>query len=387
MVSPYFLSIQKTMKKLLLTFFATGLIFSQTLLSQGCMEASGSTSGPSIIGYIQPEFNLGFYGKNADQTSKNEMSWSMRRARIGVAGNIPYDFSYYALAEFSSFQNGPYMLDFFISYNRFKPWFKISMGQFKKPFGLELGMTGCQDLYTINRSKVVSELTAPDRDLGVMMSGTSGKLKLFGLQKENILSYYLSVTNGTGKNVLDKDLAKDVVGRLVIAPYDWVSIGGSYQFGKQKNPDPTVSKMDERMRYGYDIQLKAYNFIMQAEYIFGQDKGSKLIGGGCGSTPELVVGDFKSDGYYAQLMYQTPWKIMPVVKYETYDPDMNMEDFEHAAYRVSTLTFGFNYYPNDWTRLQINYLYNTESSSTVDLMNYNEYPNDLLQIQLQVKLN
>jgi len=374
------------MKKQISALLLILLSGSFSVRAQGCMEPTSSTGGPTIIGYIQPEFRYEFNGDNADGTSKDAATWCLRRARLGVAGNIPYDFSYYVLAEFSSFQNGPYMLDAFVSYNRLKPWLKISMGQFKKPFGLELS-TGCQDLYTINRSKVVEELTAPDRDLGIMLSGTTGTKKIFGLEKENIISWYLSFTNGTGKNVFDGDLKKDLTGRIVIAPYDWISIGGSYLSGKQKNPDVTVKDMDERMRYGADLQLKKYNFILQAEYLFGQDKGSKLIGGGCGSTPELVVGDFKSNGYFAQLMYNTPWKLMPLVKYETYDPDMDQEDYIHEAYRVSTMTFGLNYYPNDWTRLQINYMYKTEASSSTELINYNEVPNDMLQIQIQVKLN
>lgn len=354
--------------------------------SQGCMEPASTSGGASIIGYIQPEFKIGFNGDNADGTSKNEMGVSFRRARLGVTGNIPYDFSYYVLAEFSSFMNGPYLLDGFVTYNRFKPWFKISIGQFKKPFGLELS-TGCQDLYTINRSKVVNELTAPDRDLGVMISGSTGAKKLFGLEKENILSYSLSVTNGTGKNKLDIDRAKDFIGRLVVAPYEWISVGGSYHFGKQKNPDVTVKEMDERMRYGFDLTLRKFNFILQSEYVFGQDKGSKLVGGGCGVTPELVIGNFKSNGYYAQLMYETKWKLMPLVKYETYDSDMDKEDFDHTAFRNSTVTFGLNYYANDWTRIQLNYLYNIESSSSTDLINYNEIPNDMFLLQVQVKLN
>jgi len=355
--------------------------------AQGCMEPASSTGGVSVIGYIQPEFKVAFNGENADGTSANDMGFYFRRARLGVTGNIPYDFSYYVMAEFSSFQNGPYLLDAFVTYNRFKPWFKISMGQFKKPFGLELGATGCQDLYTINRSKVVNELTSPDRDLGVMLSGSTGTKKFFGLEKENILSYVLSVTNGTGKNVYDIDQAKDFIGRLVIAPYEFISVGGSYHFGKQKNPDPTVKEMDERMRYGADITLKKYNFILQSEYVFGQDKGSKLIGGGCGATPELVQGNFKSNGYFAQLMYNTKWNLMPLVKFETYDSDMDKEDYDHTAYRTSTWTFGLNYYPNDWVRFQLNYLSNIESSSSTDITNYNEVPNDMFLLQVQVKLN
>jgi phosphate-selective porin len=355
--------------------------------AQGCMEPASSSGGVSVIGYIQPEFKIAYNGDNADGTSKNDMGFYFRRARLGVTGNIPYDFSYYVMAEFSTFQNGPYLLDAFVTYNRFKPWFKVSMGQFKKPFGLELGSTGCQDLYTINRSKVVNELTSPDRDLGIMFSGSTGPKKFFGLEKENFLSYSLSITNGTGKNTMDTDRAKDLIGRVVIAPFDWISVGGSYQFGKKKNQDVTVKDMDTRMRYGFDVTFRKYNFILQSEYVFGKDEGSKLVGGGCGATPELVLGNFKSNGYYAQLMYNTKWKLMPLVKYETYDSDMDKKDYDHSAYRSSTFTFGMNYYANDWVRLQLNYLYNIETSSTTDIANYNEVPNDMLLFQIQVKLN
>lgn len=362
------------------------LVSSSFSFGQGCMEPTSSSAGPQIIGYIQPEFRYEFLKDPDNINSENTSTWCFRRARIGLTGTIPYDFSYYVITELSPFQNGPYILDAFVTYNRFKPWFKISMGQFKKPFGLELS-TGCQDLYTINRSKVVEELTAPDRDLGIMLSGSTGTLKFLGLEKENLISWNLSVTNGTGRNVFDGDPSKDLVGRIIIAPTDWISIGGSYMTGKKKNADPTVTAKDEKMRYGADLQIKKYNFILQAEYIYGEDKGSKLIGGGCGSTPELVAGNFESNGYFAQLMYNTKWKIMPVLKYESYDPDLNLENYDHTAYSVSATTFGFNYYPNDWTRLQINYVYKSETSSTSDIINYNEYNNDMLQIQVQVKLN
>lgn len=376
------------MKKLFSTLIILMLLVATVRVNgQGCMEPASSSGGVSVIGYIQPEAKIGFNGNNADGSSKNDMSFYFRRMRLGVTGVIPYDFSYYVMAEFSTFQNGPYLLDAFVTYNRFKPWVKVSMGQFKKPFGLELGSTGCQDLYTIYRSKVVNELTSPDRDLGIMVSGSTGPKKFFGLEKENVFSYSLSITNGTGKNTMDIDRAKDVIGRVVVSPYDWISVGGSYQFGKQKNPDVTVKDMDTRMRYGFDISLKKYNFILQSEYVFGQDEGSKLVGGGCGATPELVLGNFKSNGYYAQLMYNTKWKLMPVVKYETYDSDIDKKDYDHSAYRTSTFTFGMNYYANDWVRLQLNYLYNIETSSSTDIVNYNEIPNDLLLFQIQVKLN
>lgn len=350
------------------------------------METTGSTGGPQIIGYIQPEFRANFNGDDALGKSQNDYSFAFRRARIGLAGTIPYDFSYYVMGEFSSFQSGPYLLDAFITYNRLKPWLKISVGQFKRQFGLEL-TTPCQDLYTIDRSKIVSEALTPFRDIGVMVSGSTGTKKIFGLEKENILSYALSVTNGQGMNTLDIDQYKDLTGRITIAPYDWISAGASYQYGKKVNSDPTVTAPDVRSRWGADLSLKKYNFIAQAEYLKAIDEGSKLVGGGCGSTPELVAGNFYSDGMYAMIAYSTPWKLMPVLKYETYDPNNDLEDIDSHEYRQSSMIFGLNYYPNDWTRIQLNYFYNTETSSGSDITKYNEFPNDAFILQVQVKLN
>ncbi|NQV19214.1 MAG: hypothetical protein HQ534_11825 [Armatimonadetes bacterium] len=66
------------------------------------------------------------------------------------------------------------------------------------------------------------------------------------------------------------------------------------------------------------------------------------------------------------------WGVQPVLKYESYDPNTDEEnDVE------SVITLGFNYFFNDWTRLQLNYLYKAEEG--------NEISNDEILMQLQVK--
>jgi len=155
-----------------------------------------------------------------------------------------------------------------------------------------------------------------------MFSGSSDSLHFLGLSKPNIFSWSVSFTNGTGLNTKDNNTSKAVIGRLVFAPFNFIQLGGSYHQGKQKNPDPTVTTPDELTRYGGDVQLKAslgrFGFISQSEYIYAKDDGSKMVGGGCGSTPEVVIGSFKRSGYYSQLMIQTPWKIEPVVKFQSF---------------------------------------------------------------------
>jgi len=63
--------------------------------------------------------------------------------------------------------------------------------------------------------------------------------------------------------------------------------------------------------------------------------------------------------------------IQPVIKYESYDP--NADENNDAS---SIITFGVNYFFNDWTRLQLNYLYKAEEV---------EESNDEFLMQLQVK--
>ncbi len=80
-------------------------------------------------------------------------------------------------------------------------------------------------------------------------------------------------------------------------------------------------------------------------------------------------------------MYMTPWNLQPVVKYETFNPDK--EEYTYLYHKQdfgqSTITFGLNYFLNDWTRIQVNYLYNAEETSDL------EFPNDAIMVQVQAK--
>lgn len=377
------------MKKILLSLLSVFALSVSSSFSQGCMEASSSTAGPQVIGYVQIENLTDLLGKDAAGNDLTKNSFAFLRARIGVTGTIPYNFSYYVMTELSPTFNGPYILDAFLSWKAAGSYLKVSAGQFKSSFGLELS-TPCQSLYTIDRSLVVNELASPFRDQGIMFSGSSDSINILGLEKPNIFSWSLAFTNGTGLNTADNNATKDVIGRLVFAPIDFIQVGGSYHHGKQKNPDPTVTKADVLTRWGADLQLKKsfgqFGFISQSEYILAKDDGSKMVGGGCGATPEVVQGSFKRNGFYSQLMLQTPWKIEPVVKIQRFDPNMNLDNTDHSEYRKDTYIFGFNYYVNDWTRIQMNYFYNIETSSSTDISRYNEIKNDMLVLQLQFKL-
>ncbi len=346
------------MKKIFALIIALAFAAPAFVQAQGCMEAS-SEDGVSVVGYIQPQYT--YDQANGAYTS----NFHFNRARIGVVGNIPYDFKYYVMTELSPTKNGPYLLDAFITWTRFAPFANLTVGQFKQPFGLELS-TPCQSLHTIDRSLVVNELASPFRDLGLMLYGGYS----FGERDFNIIDWKIAFTNGKGMNQVDNNRFKDITARLVISPLDFIHIGGSFKKGKVLGNGID----NDLMRYGADISIEAFNFTVQGEYIAGQDDGFKLEGGGCGEDPTIVPADgtFKKSGFFAMVLYDTPWNFQPVVKYQSYDPDTDVDENMKNSY-----TFGFNYFFNDWTRLQFNYVMNDFAGV--------DKPNDIVQVQMQVK--
>ena len=266
------------MKKILIAAIILLMAAPSLVKAQGCMEAS-SEEGVNVVGYIQTQWNYEFNGEDASGKYLDKHYFNFNRARIGVVGNVPYDVSYYVMTEFSSFQGGPYLLDAFVTYHGLGHWAKITMGQFKSPFGLELS-TPCQSLHTINRSKVVGILASPFRDIGVMLTGSSDSVQLFGIQKTDIIKYSLAVTNGTGMNETDKDSYKDITARLVFSPIENFAFGASFRTGKAATTNPSATQDDKHTRYGFDLSYENEKFLVQAEYINGKDDGMVPVGGG-----------------------------------------------------------------------------------------------------------
>lgn len=358
------MSINKYLVIIVLTVFGLQMGF-----SQGCEDA-GEGDGINFFGYIQPTYEYKILGENGTFTKNaDESGFYFKRARLGVLGNIPYDFSYYFMMEFSP-ERGVGINDAFLTYNRFSPYVKASVGLFKAPFSSEQ-VQGCHKLHTIHRSRVVNELAGPIRDMGVMLSG--GIDSLFGLKIKNLVQYQFAFLNGEGRNILDSDNRKAMVGRLVLHPAKLITFGTSYKYGRKPPSTNTTEDDDYFTRLGFDLKLEYKKFTLIGEFIKGSDFGSFTTGGGCSGEPvETHVGSVDRQGYYAMLLYKTKWDLEPVVKYETFDSNMDLEGTIE-----NTWTIGFNYFFNEWTRLQINYNYNFEENINV------EVPNDAILIQLQ----
>ncbi len=240
---------------LLFLFTITSFIY-----GQGCMEAS-SDEGVSVVGYIQAQYEYMFQDPDDDTSA-----FTFNRVRFGLVGSIPYDISYYSMFEFSPNKTGaPYLLDGFITYSRLDPYLKISLGQFKSPFSLELN-TPCQGLHTINRSEVVNVLTSPGRDRGILFNGHYGE----------ILKYAFAFTNGTVRDSLENNQNKVFAGRAVVTPIEYLSLGAGYKTGTSPPKETTAEDEDELTRISFDAEFKYGNLLVQGEYITAEDIGSYL---------------------------------------------------------------------------------------------------------------
>jgi hypothetical protein len=79
-------------------------------------------------------------------------------------------------------------------------------------------------------------------------------------------------------------------------------------------------------------------------------------------------------------VYRFNNNLEPVYKIESYKTATGeVSDVPGPLTENSSIcqTFGLSYYPNDWTRIQVNYIYAADSPREIN--------NDALLIQLQVK--
>lgn len=345
------------MNKLYIVFVTAFLFLANNAFSQGCEgddpgSANDSINGnkPILFGYLQSQYDYTF-------SDPGESTFKFKRARIGVRGKVMDDFSYYFMLETSPFigsTGDAYIMDAFITYDKYT-WAKISLGTYKQPFSLEVA-TPCHSLTTIDRSIVADQLVAPQRDFGI---------GLFGGNKYTKLNYAVALMNGRGLGVVDNNTNKDIVGRATYKVTDFLTLGGSFRYGYPN------TNSDTRTTLGGEMALEFNKLKIQGEYIYDEGDYNRATGGGCGATP-VELGE-KRDGAYIMASYDTEWKVQPVLKYEYFDPNI---DIEKIGYQ-EMMTVGFNYFVNDKIRLQVNYQAHIETHINVD--------NDMLLAQVQVR--
>jgi phosphate-selective porin OprO and OprP len=320
----------------------------------------------TLNGYTQVRF------QSLQEAGKKD-GLDIRRARLDLKGVITEKWDYRMQLDFAS---SPKILDATIGF-RFGDFLKITTGQFKVPLSME-NLTASNKMESIDRAQVVEALVARGKDVIGNHNGRDIGLQLSGsfvrIDDRFLIDYAVGVFNGTGINpvavssgrdfegrdvfpaILDNNEMKDFSGRLVFHPIAGLDIGGSYYNGydmwTSSKTEPARNQV--RKRAGGELSYTLNNLSIKGEYIQGRDE--KIDKG----------------GWYAQAGYYfIPKKFQVVLKYDTYDPDIN------KAKNISTNYVAcLSYYFNDFTRLQGSYTYRNEEDKQIN--------NDVIALQLQI---
>lgn len=218
--------------------------------------------------------------------------------------------------------------DLFLSFG-FIPHHTIDVGQKKIPVSME-GLESSAKLDFAERA-IVSGATfrgvrgfGDFREPGVQLTGDWP-----------YILYTAGVFNGEGPNTADKNDRKDAGERVVVKPVPWLHLGGSRYDGW------LGSTKDTKNRTGAEFKLDYDPVFVKGEYIRAHD------------------GAIRKEGWYASTGYRfrglhvgnVALDLQPAVRYEQFDPDMDL-----GGDTIEGPTVGVNLFFDDYhAKVQFDY--------------------------------
>ncbi|MDR1793338.1 MAG: OprO/OprP family phosphate-selective porin [Bacteroidales bacterium] len=295
---------------------------------------------PKFSGFVNARYQWG----------DNLSSFDIRRVRLSVTGDINKMFDYKMQIEFMS----PKILDAYARV-KIKPYFSVQAGQFKVPFSIESAYSPltmeCAD-NSLAISKLVgysdlSGISANGRDIGVMIYGSAGKMTSKRGKDFYVFNYSVGIFNGNGINIKDRNLNKDVVGRININPLKDLTISASGYYGSYYANDSTQYATRNRASAGilYDDQ----KLLIRGEYTHGW------------------TNKVESYGFNAVAAYTFIKKLQPILRFDYFKENILQQEVQ------MNYTASFKYLIVKNFGLQISYTYQTfkdksKNSGLLDLV-------------------
>ncbi len=297
------------MKRILFTIF----IFLTIILSLSAQDKKAVFSVPKFSGYGILQYQ---YSGQKDAKSN---SFNLRIARVSVDGTILNDFAYKVQAQIngntSTLGSSPRLVDLYLAWKKFD-FFKVKLGQFKRPFTLENPMNPIDEGF-MNYSQIVNNLSgfndrsgehpSNGRDIGLQIEGDFLKSRY---KKRYLLHYQVGVFNGQGINTKDVDNKKDIIGGIIVSPIEGLRLGvfgwtGSYA---RKDSDGVTSL--KRRRYAISGEYTFNDWTFRSEYIHSLGLGFEDVYDEKEDLTKTQI-DYedgaKADGYYLMA-------IAPIIK-------------------------------------------------------------------------
>lgn len=391
-----------------------------TSLEEGFARLGGDTVKLKLGAFIQAGWlndDAGFsYGAPPNNffSPHSDNQFFVRRGRLffdfGVGPKVGMKISLEGAADLqtsTTTSGGRSILRDAYFWTDYVPYTRITVGQFKTPFGLE-GVEALGDNPTINRSMVTNLVHYPLlRDIGAMASWRF-RTDVSGLPLG--AAWSVAVVNGTGYNVPDDNNRKDVVFRGTVTPLlEGLNVGGSLYHGQthvvptagatfNKDHDSWAAEAEYLPPFLKGLKLR-YEYLWNRQFYTKYYSLASVTGTALNTAPatETSIGvpapagttltftapsrTVHTDGWYVLAAYRVDGLqgfgslfngFEPLVRYEEMNEDgipwIFTSTFKNGAgATVSTVhttvsnhwryrtTIGLNYYFNKYARLMMNY--------------------------------
>ncbi len=297
-----------------------------------------------LNGFVQSDFYVGDSGA----TESADTTFHIRRARLGLKGNISPELSYNVLGAYDGGNDEPSEVkafNLFIKY-QFTPSHALTTGQFKYTFDREARPAAHQSpfiYFSTMTSKMVGKLGqegAAFRDIGLELSGKHT------LKDNKRLQYFIGVINGNGINTNEHKFnaasdEKDVYTRLTFDLLPQLNVGLAAYQGYYYDATTTQSLSEQLQTVDAAMTYKKLTFMGA----FTQ-----------GKYEQASSNDKKSEGYYVMGAYNINPKWDFLLRVQAYESNKNSSNT-----RLSSTDIGLNYYLNKQgrfggPRLSVNYL-------------------------------
>jgi phosphate-selective porin len=202
--------------------------------------------------------------------------------------------------------------------------YRIAIGQFKAPFGLQQ-LTSSGRLQFVDRAITDGKFN-PGRDMGVMFAGTAMQRKL---------GYEAGIFNGAGESVRQNNGSHLLVGRVSFEPWGpytlaegsvdaleepVIHFGAAVRGGKPiraRGPAGVVERPDNQMAYNVEFAYKSRRVFGTAEHFWMTDEQEN----------PSDARDIDSRGFHAQASYMVaPRKVEVGILYAWIDGDTEIDD-------------------------------------------------------------
>lgn len=325
---------------------------------------------PKFSGYGIASYQATF------QEGNNSNTFNIRIVRASFEGRILNELYYKVQGQIngntSTLGSSPRLVDYFMEWQRFD-FFKVKLGQFKRPFTFENPMHPLDQGF-MSYSQPVSKLSgfsdrtgehaSNGRDIGLQVQGDFLKNR----SGRYLLHYQVGVFNGQGINVTDVDKKKDIIGGVWVMPVAGLRIGafgweGSYA---RKSGGEVLSL--NKHRYALSAEYKKGDLQLRGEYIHSTGLGFATTYQKPGDATDLTIKTYtdrdgnaiaadKADGFYALAIvpvYRD--KLLVKGRYDMYRPSAS---WLHAK---TNYEIGLNFRFCKYFEIQSEYVFTNDRS-------------------------